>query len=63
MALVSDGMIEDDCLLVFMLWRDSPRARAWHYCFSERPAKQGLLLNFSRCIMALYIRIIIIIIN
>ena len=24
-ALVSDRMIADDCLLVFVLWRDNPR--------------------------------------
>ena len=24
-ALVSDRVIEDDCLLVFVLWRDNPR--------------------------------------
>ena len=24
-ALVSDGVIEDDCLLVFVLWRDNSR--------------------------------------
>ena len=25
-ALVSDRVIEDDCLLRFLLWRDNPRA-------------------------------------
>ena len=47
-ALVSDRVIEDDCLLGFVLWHDNPRtyayAHAWYHCLSEKPTKQSLLL-------------------
>ena len=47
-ALVSDRVIEDDCLLGFVLWHDNPRVfmrmRVSYYCFSEKLTKQGLLL-------------------
>ena len=41
--LVSDRVIEGDCLLVFVLWRDKPRV-VMRYHFSEKPTKQGLLV-------------------
>ena len=41
--LVSDRVIEGDCLLVFVLWRDKPRVVMCMH-FPEKPTKQGLLV-------------------
>ena len=46
-TLVSNRVIEDDCLLGFVQWHDNVMCvytHAWYYCFSEKPKKQGLLL-------------------
>ena len=48
-------VIEDDCLLGFVLWHDNPCV---FMCMrgttvSEKPTKQGLLLIALYCIMSL----------
>ena len=53
---MNNGVIGDNFLLGFALWRDSPHvfmhAHAWCYCFNENPTKQSLLL------VAVYLRVV-----